>query len=485
MQFISGAFLIFLLISFFGYFMIKKEYRYLILLVANYIFFGWNNLQSVPVLLVATLITYIGGLVLSKKRSQSLYALFFTLSILILVFFKYANFLIDNINLCGSWFGRDPSLNHIDILTPLGLSFFIFQSTGYLNDVYRKDMPAEKNFFRYAAFVSFFPTVVSGPIQQSRNLLPQLKKPADFDPENAQKGVYLLVWGFFQKMVICPQFANVSNLVFNEFENYDNIYYLVAAICYSFYIYCDFSSYSDMACGVARIFGFHVSPNFKNPYLSQSIAEFWNRWHMSLNTWFVENVYIPLGGSRKGHIRKYANIFLVFLFSGIWHGASWSFVVWGILNGILRIIEEVLSPISNRILTACRLTPKNFAIRFIRRGIVFVLITITWVFFRMPNVSSALHVVKNMLPIYPSDLVISDIKALFGTKVDVLLFGAVLLLFSLVQYARKGDGKLYNILHKTPSLVQVVGCAIMIAFCIMVACSGTATFDTQFIYFQF
>ncbi len=485
MQFISVPFLIFLFLSFFIYFGIKKEYRYLILLVANYVFFGWNNLYSVPALLLATVLTYIGGLVLQKKKSKAIYAVFFSLSLFILVFFKYSNFLIDNINVFFAWLGKSPALNKLDILTPLGLSFFLFQSTGYLNDVYRKDMPAERNFFRYAAFVSFFPTVVSGPIQQSRKLLPQLKEPVDFDFENARKGVYLLAWGFFQKMVICPAFAKISNLVFDAYTQYDNVYYLIAAVCYSFYIYCDFSSYSDMACGIARIFGFQVSPNFKNPYLSQSIGEFWNRWHMSLNTWFVENVYIPLGGSRKGRIRKYVNIFLVFFFSGIWHGASWSFVVWGILNGVLRILEEISSPLGERFLHVCKLSPKNPAVRFIRRGVVFGLITVTWVFFRMPSVSAALHIVKNMLFFYPSSLWNSNISSLLGTRVDVLFFGVVLLVFALVQYARKGEGKLYSTLQKMPSFWRILGCALLIAICVIVACSGTATFNTQFIYFQF
>lgn len=485
MQFISTSFFIFFLIAFTVFFIAKKKYRYVVLLVANYVFFGWNNLHSIPALLLATLLTYIGGLVLDKKKSRGLYGLFFALSILILVFYKYSNFLIDNINLLSGWLGSAKPLGHIDILTPLGLSFFLFQSTGYLNDVYRRGMPAEKNFLRYAAFVSFFPTVVSGPIQNSRNILPHLENPGDFDYESARKGVFLLVWGFFQKMVICPQFANLSNLVFNAYENYDNLYYLVAAISYSFYIYCDFSSYSDMACGVAQIFGFRVSRNFKNPYLSTSIGEFWSRWHMSLNNWFIENIYIPLGGSRRGKARKYRNIFLVFLFSGIWHGASWTFIVWGVLNGVLRILEEILTPPFEKVLARCKISPEHFAVRFVKRALVFLLITVTWVFFRMPSLSSALHIVKNMLLFYPSSLLIFDVGSLFSYTLDLSIFIAFLLLFSLGQYARKEDGRLNCVLYKTPGFLQNLVCALMIAICVLLACAGTTTFDTQFIYFQF
>lgn len=485
MQFISSSFLIFFLVAFSVFFMTKKKYRYLVLLVANYVFFGWNNLHSVPVLLLATGLTYGGGLVLSKKKSPVIYGLFFALSLLILVFYKYFNFLIDNVNLLAGWLGRPTELEHLDILTPLGLSFFLFQSTGYLNDVYRKGMPAEKNFLRYAAFVSFFPTVVSGPIQKSRDLLPQLENPGDFDFENARKGVFMLVWGFFQKMVICPQFAGISNQIFNAYQDYDNVYYLIAAVCYSFYIYCDFSSYSDMACGVAQIFGFQVSRNFRNPYLSTSIGEFWNRWHMSLNNWFIENIYIPLGGSRKGKVRKYRNIFLVFFFSGIWHGASWTFILWGVLNGVLRILEELLMPLVDKALTRCRLSPEHSAVRFVKRAVVFLLITVTWVFFRMPNVSSALHIVKNMLIFYPTSLLSFRLDSLFAHTLDFPVFLALLLVFSLVQYARKEDGRLNCVLHKTPAFLQTVSCALMIAICVLIACSGTTTFDTQFIYFQF
>lgn len=457
----------------------------MILLVANYVFYGWNNLNAVPILLLATLLTYVGGFVLERKKSRLLYGLFFAASICILLFYKYLNFFIDNVNVLLGLVGSTNSVEHLDILTPLGLSFFVFQSTGYLNDVYRKGMPAERNFFRYASFVSFFSTVVSGPIQQSRELLPQLKEPDDFQFETSRKGFLLLVWGYFQKMVICPQFAQIANKVFDAYQEYDNIYYLVAAVCYSFYIYCDFSSYSDMACGVAGILGFRVRKNFRNPYLSQSIGEFWNRWHMSLNAWFIENIYIPLGGSRRGKLRKYVNIFAVFLFSGLWHGASWSFIFWGVLNGVLRILEELLLPTVDKGLERCKISPQNAVVRFVRRGIVFGLITITWVFFRMPSVSSALYIVKNMLFFYPSSLLNASVGALFGTWLNMGIFTAILLLFSLLQYARKEDGKLHTALIQAPAFLQYVGCAMMISMCVLVACSGTTTFDTQFIYFQF
>lgn len=485
MQFISGTFLIFFAAAFAVCFLVKKEYRYLILLVANYVFYGWNNLSAVPILLLATLLTFAGGFVLERKKNRLIYGLFFAASICILLFYKYLNFFIDNVNVLLGLAGSANSIERVDILTPLGLSFFIFQSTGYLNDVYRKGMPAERNFFRYAAFVSFFPTVVSGPIQLSRELLPQLKAPADFAFETARKGFLLLVWGFFQKMVICPQFAQIANKVFDAYQDYDNVYYLVAAVCYSFYIYCDFSSYSDMACGVAGILGFRVRKNFKNPYLSQSIGEFWNCWHMSLNTWFIENIYIPLGGSRKGTLRKYGNIFAVFLFSGLWHGASWSFIFWGVLNGVLRILEEILNPAIDKGMTLCKLSPQNRVVRFIRRGIVFGLITITWVFFRMPTVSSAVHIVKNMLLFYPSSLLSAHVGALFGSRLNIGIFATILLLFCLLQYARKEGGKLHTALHKSPAILQYIACAVMMAICVIIACSGTTTFDTQFIYFQF
>jgi len=489
MQFISTTFLLFLPITFLIYHFTNKDYRYLVLLVANYIFYAWNNLSAVPILLFVTALTYFGGLALEKKKKRGLYILFFCATLLVLAFYKYLNFSVDNLNkIAGRLIGKYAQQSLLDIpniIAPIGLSFFIFQSTSYLNDVYRKNMPAEKNFFRFAAFVSFFPTVLSGPIQRSRDLLPQLKKPADFSLSLAKSGFLLLVWGFFQKIVVATKLALISNTVFNDYTQYSPIYYILAAVSYSLYIYCDFSSYSDMACGVAQMLGFQIRPNFRNPYLAETLTDFWNRWHMSLNTWFVENVYIPLGGNRKGKYRKYLNIFCVFFFSGIWHGASWHFIIWGVLNALLRIFGEILSPIRSRIYSALRIDEACGSIRTLKKITVFVLITFTWIFFRMPATTAAIQIIRGILSLKFYDLFNTAPLDLLGTPAEIFSFIIFVGIFLFVQYLRKEDGKISCVLEKQPKVIQYMLITIMISLCIFSICSESTTFNTQFIYFDF
>lgn len=481
MQFVSLRFFAFLPICFLLYFVTKKEYRYLVLLVANFVFYGWDNLNAIPVLAAAIVLTWVGGLVLHKYKIRWVYALFFSATLLILVFYKYTGFMVENINLLA----KRELFTAPSLLAPIGLSFFIFQSSSYLNDVSRKNMSPEKNLLRYAAFVSFFPTVMSGPIQRSRDILPQLKNPSEFSFERAKTGVLLLVWGFFQKIVVSGSLAAISDQIYNDYQSYDNVYFLLAAVCYSLYIYCDFSCYSDMACGVAQILGFDIRPNFRNPYLAENLADFWNRWHMSLNTWFVENIYIPLGGNRKGTVRKYLNILAVFFFSGIWHGASWNFIIWGLLNGVLRVLGEITAPLRKRIYAGLKIDETAGSIRIFKKLIVFSLITITWVFFRMPTLESAMYVINNMLFFQPISLANSELITLLGTSTDLLKFVLFLSVFLYVQYLRKEDGMFIRVWNCQPELVQHLLIAVAILVCIFAACSGTATFDTQFVYFQF
>ena len=489
MQFLSGSFLIFLPLVFGLYFLAPKRYRYLLLLIANYVFYGWNNLSAIPILILSTLITYLGGRVLERSRKRWIFAVFFTLNIGILLLFKYTNFAIRNVNSVLRILlpGVNPEgiLSPVDLIAPVGLSFYIFQSTTYLSDVFRKGMDAEKNLLRYATFVSFFPSILSGPIQRSRDLLPQLRQPDDFSSDRASEGFILLIWGFFQKIVISGQLAAIANEIFDGYHYYKNVYFLLAACCYSLYIYCDFSSYSDMACGVAQILGFRVQPNFRNPYLAESLSDFWNRWHMSLNNWFVENIYIPLGGSRKGKLRKYFNIMVVFFISGIWHGASWHFIFWGVLNGFLRILGEILAPARDSLYRVLKLKKESISMRVLRRMCVFFLITMTWIFFRMPNMSSGIAVVREILSIRPIHLFNSNLFDLFGTVQETLWFTFTTVLFLAVQYLRKEEGRLYRVFSRQHLFVRGAVVAIIICMCIFGLVSGSATFDTQFIYFQF
>lgn len=490
MNFLSLAFFPFVLISFAAYWLTDKKYRYLVLLAANYVFYCWcGSIAAVFTLLLSTGLTYAGGFLLSKKKKKWLYAIFFTANLLMLVVYKYTGFLIENINLIGNLAlgssGDQVLVKSLSLVAPIGLSFYIFQSSTYLSDVYRKGLPAERNFLRYAAFVSFFPSILSGPIQKSRELLPQIKDPGAFSFQQASEGLLLLVWGYFQKIVVAGKLAVISNTVYQNYQAYDNVYYLVAAVSYSLYIYCDFSSYSDMACGFAKIFGFEIRPNFKNPYLALSLSDFWNRWHMTLNSWFVENIYIPLGGNRKGTFRKYINIFIVFFVSGIWHGASYSFVVWGVLNGLLRIFGEILMPFKRKLYSLVKVDENCLSARVFKRAIVFLLITVTWVFFRIPDIGTAVHVIRNMLIFQPLSLFNADVLTLIGTSGELLIFLVCITVFVFVQYLRKEEGRIYRVYASQPTLVQTLALAFLIACCVFAVCSDTTTLNTQFIYFQF
>ena len=330
MNYLSVSFLIFLPIFLIIYYLIPPKYRYMAIFAGSYIFYGSSNYKILFVLLLVTVITYVAGILIEKRNSKLFLSLSVICVVLILALFKYTNFAINIINVFISKFSWGMgTLPEISIIYPIGLSFIVFQVITYLTDVYRGTIKAEKNIIRYASFVAFFPTVLSGPIQKSRELIPQIKNPRCFDFERAKKGTLLFAWGVFEKIMVANKLLVIVNKVYGDYLNYNSAYYIVAAVAFSLYIYADFSSYSDMARGIAKLMGIEITKNFNNPYLSLSTSEFWNRWHVSLNSWLLENIYIPLGGNRKGTFRKNLNVFIVFVISGLWHGAKFHFVAWG------------------------------------------------------------------------------------------------------------------------------------------------------------
>lgn len=471
MNFISITFGIFILIFAAIYYIIPRRCRYIVLAIGSYIFYGIGNVSSIFVLALTTLITFAGGSILERKPYKKVYTLFLVMNLSILFFFKYVNLFTENVN----------------FVLPIGLSFYVFQSTTYLGDVYRGEIKAEKNFIRYSAFTAFFPSILSGPIQKARILLPQIKEPADFNADRAIKGFILFVWGAFQKIVVANRLIVIVDTVFGNYLSFgrnSTAYFIVASVSFSIYIYADFSSYSDMARGIAKLLGIEVGRNFNNPYLSISCSEFWRRWHVSLNEWLTENVYIPMGGSRKGLLRKYLNILIVFLISGIWHGALWHFVIWGLINGIFVIIGQVLKPIKTRIYAAINVDENAESIVICRRIIVFGLITITWVFFNN-GIRESLYIIKNILCFYPINFFVPEILTICGTEIQT--FGTVLfvVIFSAIQYCRKEEGKYYCIFRRQPVLVQCMVLALIICMCIFKATGANVILNTEFMYFNF
>lgn len=320
------------------------------------------------------------GLVAKKKRNRLIW-LFALLGLLPLLVFKYYNFLNDSISTGLASVGLQFAMPGLNWAIPVGISFFAFQAVGYMLDVYHGRVKAEKNLLDYILFVSFFPQVMSGPISKADELLPQIKKPHKFDYEQGKQGLKYLLWGMFIKLVIADRLGLFVDTVYANYIHYSGSTCFIASIFYTIQIYCDFASYSLMAIGIARTLGFNLINNFKRPYLATSITDFWKRWHISLTRWLTQQIYIPLGGSRCGRARTYWNIFITFLVSGIWHGANWTFIVWGCMHGVFQIVEKLLG--------LQKYEGHNWAVITIRICVTFSLVNFAWVFFRMPSIGEA------------------------------------------------------------------------------------------------
>lgn len=398
--------------------------------------------------------------------------------------FKYTNFAVMNISYFANYFlGKNVEINW-NILLPVGLSFMIFQACTYLSEVYRNQIDVEKNIIMYAAFVAFFPTVLSGPIQKAKVLLPQIKSPSEFDVQRGKKGTLLFVWGFFEKVMVANKLNLIYMSIIPDYSNRSSAEILIGAIAFSLYIYADFSSYSDMARGISMILGIDIGKNFNNPYLSQSTAEFWNRWHISLNEWFIENVYIPLGGNRKGITRKYINMLIVFLISGLWHGAHWHFVVWGVLNGVLAIIGLILKPARNYVYEKLNVDESVESIVAIKRIIVFYLITLTWIFFTS-GIMDSIGIWKKILLFNYLSIFNSNLLNIAGTAVGTFVTMITTIIFCKIQIKRQHENLLYEKYEKQPFFMQSLIVAIAICICIFGASVTSANVNTQFLYFQF
>ena len=406
MLFNSAGFLVFFPIVTLIYFIIPHRVRYLWLLVCSYYFYMcWNAVYAL-LLFASTLITWLSGLAISSYQSQGgevsrlkaqgIVAISFTLNLMILMIFKYAGFIMDNLNLFFGKVGVTFSLPEFSLLLPVGISFYIFQALSYTVDVYRRDVQVERNFLRYAVFVAFFPQLVAGPIERSSRLLNQFYIKHEFDYERMARGLMVMLWGYFQKMVVADRLAVLVSRVFDYYTACSGLEVLVACVFFAFQIYCDFAGYSCIAIGAAEVMGFELIENFKQPYLGICIADFWRRWHISLTSWFRDYLYIPLGGNRKGRLAKYRNIMIVFLTSGLWHGANWTYVIWGGLNGLFQIMGEWLRPLRQRIKRLLHIDDGAASSRIVSMAVTFLLVDFTWVFFRADTLSDAIGILRQL-----------------------------------------------------------------------------------------
>lgn len=431
MLFNSFEFLVFFVVVFlvYWYFVASSLWiRNLFLLVASYIFYGWWDWRFLSLIFISTLVDYFCGLKIYESNSKKKKKFFLYLSLFtnlgILGFFKYYNFFIENLVALFSSVGIPIHVSTLKVILPVGISFYTFQTLSYTIDVYRGKMRPTRDFLAFAAFVSFFPQLVAGPIERASHLLPQFHERKFFDLEKATSGLRLILWGFFKKVVIADNAAYLVETTFSPTASFQHgSTYFIGAIAFAFQIYGDFSGYSDIAIGTARLLGFELMRNFAYPYFSRDIAEFWRRWHISLSSWFRDYVYIPLGGSyvstKWEHIR---NIFIVFIVSGFWHGANWTFILWGFLHACYYL-PLMLSGMHRRhlgIVAENRFLPSLK--EMLAMGLTFSLVTLGWVFFRAENVSHAFLYLQKMFSHF--DFALESIPKLkfFFLMIPIFLF---------------------------------------------------------------
>lgn len=498
MAFTSFEFLLFFPVVTLAYYIVPRKLRHVWLLFAGYYFYMSWNVQYGFLLLGITVLTYGGGMGIAwcgksavrENRKSCLKKICLFVLVLIsfspLLFYKYFNFAANNVNAVLSRLYFERLIPELSLILPLGISFYTFQAVGYLVDVYRGKTIAEKNFFRYALFLSFFPIVVSGPIERSDHLLRQLQntEQAAFKGENVKRGLCLMLWGYFLKLVIAERIAIFVNSVYGQ--ETDGIFVLLATILYGIQIYCDFAGYSTLAAGAAKVMGFSLVENFQAPYLSFSVSEFWRKWHMSLTGWFRDYLYIPLGGSRKGKIIKYRNIMVVFLVSGLWHGAGWKYIIWGGLNGLYQVAGDITRPLREKI---------SFGLRHGRDGKIrqlcsciftFMLVDFAWIFFRADSTGKALRMCKRMLTDFHFSALFDEELYSFGLNQAELLF--LLLMISLlfmVDLCHYHGRHILELLQEQHWALGTCLCAALMMVVLIFGIYGVNYDVGSFIYFAF
>lgn len=473
MLFNSFNFLLFFSTVCLLYYITNEKYKWLLLLVASYFFYmNWQPTYAI-LIFFSTIVTYLCAYKVEKTEKKShkkkylIASLIINLSILFL--FKYYNFFNTSVFGLLQELGIRVQLPNFKYLLPVGISFYTFQAVGYTIDVYRGDIKHEKHFGVYALFVSFFPQLVAGPIERAKNLLPQFKTFKKFDYEKAVVGVKLMVWGFFMKLVVADRLAIYVNSVYGNVEYHSSISLLTATIFFAVQIYCDFAGYSNIAIGCAKVMGFDLMTNFRRPYFAQSCAEFWQRWHISLSTWFRDYVYIPLGGNQVSRNRNYINILITFVVSGLWHGANWTFVIWGALNGFYQIVFKIFGFNPGKKGSKERRTFRYLSNIFL----TFVLICFSWIFFRADSFSHAFEIIKRIVS-EPGPIFIGDNSSfVYG------IFGILLLFLKDCFDEFLPEKKIF--FSSSYRSVRTLSYAVVVVLIMMIG-----VFDGgQFIYFQF
>ena len=484
MLFNSLDFAIFLPIVFILYWFVTQKHLKLqnaLIVVASYVFYGWWDWRFLSLILFSTVVDYLIGQRLRTEDKQFKRKILLWISITVnlgfLGFFKYYNFFLENFVDAFSLFGMQIPANTLNIILPVGISFYTFQTLSYTIDVYRKKLEPTKDFMAFSAFVCFFPQLVAGPIERATNLLPQFYKKRTFEYHKAVDGMRQILWGLFKKVVIADNCAEFANQIFNNSADMNGSTLVLGAVFFTFQIYGDFSGYSDIAIGTSRLFGFDLKQNFATPYFSRDIAEFWRRWHISLSTWFRDYLYIPLGGSRGGTWMKVRNTFAIFLVSGFWHGANWTFIIWGALNAIYFL--PLLLTKNNRknlgVVAEGKLLP-SFRELFAMLT-TFMLTVFAWIFFRAENLNHAFSFIKG---IFSKSIINTPV---FNNIEDANITLFLIFTFLLIEWmGRKDKFAIATTLLNSRNIIRWLFYFLLI-FVIYVF--GNYNTNLEFIYFQF
>lgn len=494
MVFNSIDFLIFFPIVVLIYFIIPRKFKYIWLLAASYYFYMSWDAKYVVLLLFSTVVTYLSGILLGKAskpgQKKLVVAVSFIANISVLGFFKYFDFILHNLNKILAAAHIRLIDNPFSFLLPVGISFYTFQALSYTMDVYRGKAAPEKNLLKYALFVSFFPQLVAGPIEKTEHLLGQIqesgkKRMVSFD--KCVSGFALMLWGLFMKMVIADRISIFVDRVFQDLYMAGTVETILAAAAFAIQIYGDFAGYSAAAIGAARIMGFDLMENFNTPYFADSIGDFWHRWHISLSTWFKDYLYIPLGGNRKGKLRKYFNLMITFCVSGLWHGAAWTFIIWGGIHGLYQVIGDLLKPVRKKVNEFLQVRTDVFSYKFGKTLVTFALVDFAWIFFRAESLGQIRFFFNRMFTRF-NPWVLFD-ESIFRYGIDrkewSILAAALLVLFVVDLLRYKKGINFGDFLVKQNLWFQYVVLFLLIASILIFGEYGIHFDSNQFIYFRF
>ncbi len=481
MLFNSLSYVVFLPIVFAIYWIIPNKFRWFFLLVASYYFYMSWNVKYVVLILFTTVVSYSSARIIEKckkeKHRKIIVAIAAILCLLVLFFFKYFNFMTVTAVRVLSLLAINLSPITIEVLLPVGISFYTFQTIAYVFDVYRGKVHAEKNFGIYATFISFFPQLVAGPIERTSNLLPQIKAEHKFDENKAIEGAKLMIWGYYKKLLIADNISVYVDTVYGNLSEYTGIDLLLAIFLFSIQIYCDFSGYSDIAIGTAKLLDIELMENFRSPYFSASLKEFWNRWHISLSTWFKDYMYIPMGGNRCGKIRHYMNLLITFLVSGLWHGASWSFVLWGGIHGMAQVIEDIADKNIRKI------RDKRIG-HFLCSAAVFIFVSFAWVPFRAQGITNVLYIFRHVFDNVLNPGVFFSSGLITPSIIFSILFFISILVLHDYYSNNKEKAEAKGILPKT-RIRTVCSWTLYILLGLIIAFGSRKGVAAEFVYFQF